>query len=143
METPLKYYYTDVGLRNARLNFRQMEENHIMENIIYNELIAREFNVDVGVVEYNYKDDKGKNVRSQLEIDFVVNKGSNRCYIQSALSVADEEKRKQETNSLKRVPDFFRKIVVVKDNIIPWYDDDGICYVGFEQFVLDENFINM
>lgn len=143
METPLKYYYTDVGLRNARLNFRQMEENHIMENIIYNELIAREFNVDVGVVEYNYKDDKGKNVRSQLEIDFVVNKGSNRCYIQSALSVADEEKRKQETNSLKRVPDFFKKIVVVKDNIIPWYDDDGICYVGVEQFLLDENFINM
>ena len=85
METPLKYYYTDVGLRNARLNFRQMEENHIMENVIYNELVARGFNVDVGVVEYNHKDGKGRNIRSQLEIDFVVNSGSNRYYIQSAL----------------------------------------------------------
>lgn len=143
METPLKYYYTDVGLRNARLNFRQMEENHIMENIIYNELIAREFNVDVGVVEYNHKNDLGKNIRSQLEIDFVVNSGSNRYYIQSALSVADEDKRKQEINSLKRVPDSFKKIVVVKDKIIPWHDEDGIYYIGIEEFLLDENCINM
>lgn len=143
METPFKYYYTDVGLRNARLNFRQMEENHIMENIIYNELIAREFNVDVGVVEYNHKDYEGKKIRSQLEIDFVVNDGSNRYYIQSALSVADEEKRQQEINSLKRVGDSFKKIVVVKDNIIPWHDEDGIYYVGIEQFLLDENCINM
>lgn len=143
METPLKYYYTDVGLRNARLNFRQMEENHIMENIIYNELIAREFNVDVGVVVYNHKDDKGKKIRSQLEIDFVVNNGSNRYYIQSALSVANEEKRQQEINSLKRVADSFKKIVVVKDSIIPWHDEDGIYYVGIEQFLLDENCINM
>lgn len=143
METPLKYYYTDVGLRNARLNFRQMEESHIMENIIYNELIAREFNVDVGVVEYNHKNNKGKNVRSRLEIDFVVNSGSNRYYIQSALSVADEEKRQQEINSLKRIADSFKKIVVVKDNIIPWHDEDGIYYVGVEQFLLDENCINM
>ena len=143
METPLKYYYTDVGLRNARLNFRQMEENHIMENIIYNELIAREFNVDVGVVEYNHKDQNGKKIRSQLEIDFVVNNGSNRYYIQSALSVADEEKRQQEINSLKRVADSFKKIVVVKDAIIPWHDEDGIYYVGIEQFLLDENCINM
>lgn len=143
METPLKYYYTDVGLRNARLNFRQMEENHIMENIIYNELIAREFNVDVGVVEYNHKDETGKKIRSQLEVDFVVNSGSNRYYIQSALSVADEEKRLQEINSLKRVADSFKKIVVVKDNIIPWHDEDGIYYVGVEQFLLDENCINM
>lgn len=143
METPLKYYFSDVGLRNARLNFRQMEENHIMENIIYNELIAREFNVDVGVVEYNHKDNKGKNVRTQLEIDFVVNSGSNRYYIQSALSVADEEKRQQETNSLKRVGDSFKKIVIVKDNIIPWHDDDGILYIGIEKFLLDENSINI
>lgn len=143
IETPLKYYYTDVGLRNARLNFRQMEENHIMENIIYNELIAREFNVDVGVVEYNHKNDLGKNIRSQLEIDFVVNSGSNRYYIQSALSVADEDKRKQEINSLKRVPDSFKKIVVVKDKIIPWHDEDGIYYIGIEEFLLDENCINM
>ncbi|MBQ3183181.1 MAG: ATP-binding protein [Clostridia bacterium] len=143
METPLKYYYTDVGLRNARLNFRQMEENHIMENIIYNELVAREYNVDVGIVEYNQKDSKGKNIRTQLEIDFVVNSGSNRCYIQSALSVADEEKRQQEIKSLKRVPDSFKKIVVVKDDIIPWYDEDGIYYIGIEQFLLDENCINM
>lgn len=143
METPLKYYYSDIGLRNARLNFRQIEENHIMENIIYNELIAREFNVDVGVVEYNHKDSKGKNVRTQLEIDFVVNSGSNRYYIQSALSVADEEKRKQEINSLKKVADSFKKIVVVKDNIIPWHDEDGILYIGIEKFLLDENSINL
>ena len=140
---PNKYYCEDVGLRNARIGFRQPEMTHIMENIIYNELIAREFNVDVGVVEYNYKDQNGKKIRSQLEIDFVVNSGSNRYYIQSALSVADEEKRQQEINSLKRVADSFKKIVVVKDAIIPWHDEDGIYYVGIEQFLLDENCINM
>jgi len=143
IETPLKYYFTDVGLRNARLNFRQQEENHIMENIIFNELMAREFDVDVGVVEYNHTDEKGKKVRIQFEIDFVANKGSKRYYIQSALSVADEEKRKQETNSLLRVSDSFKKIVVVKDDIIPWYDEQGILYLGIEQFLLEEQAIDI
>ena len=135
--TPIKYYFSDVGLRNARLNFRQQEENHIMENIIYNELISRGFDVDVGVVEYNSKDENGKKIRTQLEIDFVANKGNKRYYIQSALSVDDEAKRIQETNSLNRVEDSYRKIVVVKDGIIPWYDEKGILYIGIEEFLLD------
>ncbi|NLA76499.1 MAG: ATP-binding protein [Clostridiales bacterium] len=138
IETPLKYYCTDVGLRNARLNFRQQEENHIMENVIFNELMAREYDVDVGVVEYNCKDKNGKKMRKQLEVDFVANKDSKRYYIQSALSVDNEEKRIQETNSLNRVADSFKKIVVVKDDIIPWHDEQGILYIGIEQFLLDE-----
>lgn len=137
--SPLKYYFSDVGLRNARLNFRQQEENHIMENIIYNELCNREFSVDVGMVEYCYKDKDRKSKRAQLEIDFVANKGSKKYYIQSALSISDDEKRKQEINSLIRVGDSFKKIVVVKDNIIPWHDDNGILYIGVEQFLLDES----
>lgn len=135
--SPLKYYFSDVGLRNARLNFRQQEENHIMENIIYNELLIREFDVDVGVVEYNTKNSEGKSVRTQLEVDFVANKGSKRYYIQSALFIPDEEKREQETKSLKRISDFFQKIVVVRDDIIPWRDESGILYIGIEQFLLD------
>ena len=141
--SPLKYYFSDVGLRNARLNFRQQEENHIMENIIYNELCNRDFSVDVGVVEYCYKDENKKSKRSQLEIDFVANKGSKKYYIQSALTVSEEEKRKQEVRSLNRVGDSFKKIVVVKDNIIPWHDDDGILYIGIEQFLLDETAMDM
>ncbi len=136
--TPLKYYFSDVGLRNARLNFRHQEENHIMENIIYNELVLRGFDVDVGVVEYNCRNEEGKSSRVQLEIDFVANKGSRRYYIQSALSVDEESKRIQETTSLTRVSDSFRKIVVVKDGIIPWYDENGILYLGIEEFLLDE-----
>ena len=143
IETPHKYYFTDIGLRNARMNFRQQEENHIMENIIYNELLVREFDIDVGVVEYNHKDKKGKKIRSQLEIDFVANKGSRRYYIQSALSVGDEEKRKQEVNSLNRVADSYKKIVVVKDDIIPWHDDKGILYIGIEQFLLEEGAMDL
>lgn len=143
LDSPLKYYYTDVGLRNARLNFRQTEENHIMENIIYNELIIREFDVDVGMVECAQKNADGKRVRSQLEVDFVANNGSNRYYIQSALTVADEEKRLQEVGSLNRIADSFKKIVVVKDDIIPWHDEKGILYIGIEQFLLDENGINL
>ena len=138
IDTPLKYYFTDVGLRNARLNFRQQEENHIMENILYNELTLREYDVDVGVVEYNYKTEDKKSRRTQLEVDFIANKDSRRCYIQSALTVADEEKRKQETHSLYRIDDSFKKIVVVKDNIIPWHDEKGILYLGIEDFLLDE-----
>ena len=138
IDTPLKYYFTDVGLRNARLNFRQQEENHIMENIIYNELTARGFDVDVGVVEYNYKDENGKSQRSHLEVDFVANKGNKRYYIQSALSVSEEEKRKQETNSLYRIDDSFMKIIVIKDDIVPWHDEKGVYYIGVEKFLLDE-----
>lgn len=143
IETPLKYYFTDVGLRNARLNFRQQEENHIMENIIFNELMAREFDVDVGVVEYNSKNGDGKKICSQLEVDFVANKGSRRYYIQSAFSISDEEKRKQEINSLIRIADSFRKIVVVREDIVPWHDEHGILYVGIEQFLLEESAMDL
>ena len=138
IDTPLKYYFTDIGLRNARLNFRQQEENHIMENIIYNELIARGFNVDVGVVEYNHIDENGKKVRSQLEVDFVVNQTEKRYYIQSALTVADEYKRKQEVNSINRIDDSYTKIVVVRDNVLPWTDDKGVQYINIEDFLLDK-----
>ena len=143
IETPLKYYFTDVGLRNARLNFRQQEENHIMENILYNELAAREFDADVGVVEYNYRNENRNSMRTQLEIDFVANKASKRYYIQSALSIADEEKRRQETNSLNRVSDSFKKIIVVKDDMIPWHDEKGILYIGIEKFLLDDTAMDL
>ncbi|MDO5296462.1 MAG: ATP-binding protein [bacterium] len=136
--SPLKYYFSDVGLRNARLNFRKLEENHVMENIIFNELLYRDYNVDVGIVEYNHKDASGKKMRTQLEIDFVANRGSARYYIQSALSVADEDKRLQESHSLRRVGDSFKKIIVVKDNIVPRYDSDGIFYIGIESFLLGD-----
>ena len=139
--TPAKYYYTDMGLRNARLGFRQLEETHIMENILYNDLIRRSMNVDVGVVEYNTKDANGKKIRKQLEVDFVVNGGGKRFYIQSALSIADPEKKKQEIESLKRIPDSFRKIVVVRDYLKPWQDENGITYVGVEQFLLNEEIL--
>ena len=139
--TPAKYYYTDLGLRNARLGFRQLEETHIMENILYNDLIRRGMNVDVGVVEYNTKDANGKKIRKQLEVDFVVNQGGKRFYIQSALSIADPEKREQEIESLKRIPDSFSKIVVVRDYLKPWQDEIGITYVGIEQFLLNEDLL--
>lgn len=137
ISTPLKYYYSDVGLRNARLNFRQQEENHIMENVLYNEIIARGFSVDVGVVPYHSKAEDGKYKRSLLEIDFVVNKGYQRYYIQSALNVDTSEKREQETNSLNRVDDSFQKIVVVKEDIVPWTDNAGIFYIGIQDFLLN------
>ncbi len=140
--TPAKYYYTDLGLRNARLGFRQLEETHIMENVLYNDLIRRGMNVDVGVVEYNTKDTDGKKIRKQLEVDFVVNKGNKRFYIQSALSIADPDKKAQETASLVRIPDSFDKIVVVRDYLKPWRDDAGIIYMGIEQFLLNEDVLN-
>lgn len=140
INTPLKYYFSDVGLRNARLNFRQQEENHIMENILYNELVARGFSVDVGVVEYRHADSEGKMIRSQLEVDFVVNAATKHYYIQSALTVAEEAKRLQEINSLSHIDDSYTKIVVVRDNILPWTDDKGILYMGIEDFLL--NYIN-
>lgn len=143
IESPLKYYFTDVGLRNARLNFRQQEETHIMENIIYNELVLRGFSVDVGIVEYNFKTDEGKCKRSQLEVDFVANKGSRRYYIQSAFAIPDEEKRDRETRVFSRIADSFKKIVVVRDDIVPWHDENGILYIGAEQFLLEENAMDL
>ncbi len=139
--TPAKYYYTDLGLRNARLGFRQLEETHIMENVLYNDLIRRGMNVDVGVVEYNTKDAEGKKIRKQLEVDFVVNQGGKRFYIQSALSIADPDKKEQEIESLKRIPDSFSKMVVVRDYLKPWQDENGITYVGIEQFLLNEELL--
>ena len=139
--TPAKYYYTDLGLRNARLGFRQLEETHIMENVLYNDLIRRGMDVDVGVVEYNTKDSAGKKIRKQLEVDFVVNKGEKRFYIQSALSIAEPEKKEQEIASLKRIPDSFSKTVVVRDYLKPWQDENGIVYLGIEQFLLDEDIL--
>lgn len=141
--SPLKYYYTDLGLRNARLNFRQLEENHIMENIIYNELIMRGFNVDVGSIEDFERDENGKTIRKHLEIDFIATNGSNCYYIQSALSLVSEDKKLQETKSLNKIKNSFKKIIVIKDDIIPWHDNDGILYIGIEQFLLEENAINL
>ena len=141
IKTPVKYYYSDPGLRNARLGFRQLEETHLMENVIYNDLIRRGYDVDVGVVEQNTRDDAGKNIRKQLEVDFVVNRADERTYIQSALSIEDTGKREQEIASLIRIPDSFKKIVVVKDYIKPWKDEFGIQYVGIEDFLLNESLI--
>lgn len=137
--TPVKYYFEDVGLRNARLGFRQIEEPHVMENIIYNELRVRGFVVDVGMVERRYRDENGVQKKSQLEIDFVANKGSKRYYIQSAFSLPDSEKRQQEKASLVNVDDSFKKIILVKDVIKPWYDDDGILTMSLFDFLLDSN----
>lgn len=141
IKTPAKYYYSDPGLRNARLGFRQLEETHLMENVLYNDLIRRGYDVDVGVVEQNTRDDSGKNIRKQLEVDFVVNRGEDRYYIQSALSVEDPDKKEREIASLIRIPDSFKKIVVVKDYIKPWRDDRGIQYIGIEDFLLDDELI--
>lgn len=141
--SPQKYYYSDIGLRNARLNFRQTEENHIMENIIYNELTVRGFTVDVGVVEYNYRDAERKSKKTNLEVDFVITEGSRKYYIQSALTVGEEEKRLQEVRPYLRIPDSFKKIVVVKDNVIPWHDENGILYIGVEKFLLDTAAIDL
>lgn len=142
IKTPVKYYYSDPGLRNARLGFRQLEESQLMENVLYSDLIRRGFDVDVGVVEQNGTDENGKKVRKQLEVDFVVNRGDERYYIQSALSIEDPEKRMQEIASLIRIPDSFRKIVVVKDYMKLWQDENGIQYIGVEQFLLDEKILS-
>ena len=142
IRTPVKYYYSDPGLRNARLGFRQLEETHLMENVLFNDLMRRGFDVDVGVVEHNLRDDSGKSIRKQLEVDFVVNRGDERYYIQSALSVAEPDKREQEIASLIRIPDSFRKIVVVRDYIKPWQDENGIQYIGIEDFLLQESYLS-
>lgn len=137
-DTPLKYYIADIGLRNARLNFRQTEENHIMENVIYNELKIRGFSVDVGIVETR-EITNGKRQAKQLEIDFIANKGNKRYYIQSAYEMPTSDKIEQERKSLIKVNDFFKKIIIVKDNISPQIDEYGITTIGLLNFLLDEN----
>ena len=139
--TPYKIYFEDVGLRNARLNFRQTEENNIMENIIYNDLKARGFNVDIGVVEYFTKNNTGKTIRKDCEVDFIVNRGSQRVYIQSAYENPDNAKMEQEKNSLRRINDSFRKIIITKDYMKPRADDDGIIRMGIINFLLDDTMI--
>lgn len=136
--TPSKYYYTDLGLRNALLNFRQFEETHLMENTIYNELIYRGYNVDVGVVEIRI-DENGKKVRRQLEVDFVVNQGSKRYYIQSAYALPNQEKIEQEQASLVKIPDSFKKIIITGGNAPVWRNDHGITIMGLFEFLLNEN----
>ena len=143
ISTPSKYYFVDMGLRNARLNFRQNEESHIMENVIYNELRMRGFSVDVGMVEIKEKQPDGTWQRKQLEIDFVVNKGSRRYYIQSAFMLPDKQKQQQEARPLLRVDDFFKKIIVMRDNILLRRDDNGIVTMGLRQFLLDENSLDL
>ncbi len=137
IETPKKYYFADLGLRNARINFRQFEQTHAMENVIYNELCMRGYSVDVGVVPVAEKDKNGKVVRKQLEIDFVCNMGSARYYIQSAYSLPDEEKRNQEIRPFRKVEDSFKKIIVTKDIVPPHYDEHGIFTVNIYDFLLD------
>ena len=139
IDTPAKYYFSDLGLRNARINFRQYEETHLMENLIYNELRLRGMSVDVGVVVKNEKDANGVSVRKQLEVDFVCNQGSQRYYIQSALLLSSEEKREQEVRSLKSINDSFRKFVITEDLISRYHDNEGITYMNIYEFLLDEN----
>ena len=139
IQTPQKYYFSDIGLRNARLNFRQQEENHIMENIIYNELIIRGYNVDVGVVEVR---DESKN-RKQLEVDFVCNLGNKRYYVQSALNLDTREKTIQEERPLMNINDNFKKIIVVKDNMKHWMTEEGILVIGIQEFLLNKNSLDL
>ena len=138
IQTPQKYYFTDIGLRNARLNFRQQEENHLMENIIYNELLLRGYNVDVGVVEI-----REMSQRKQLEVDFVCNQGNKRYYVQVALNLDTQEKTQQESKSLNNIGDSFKKIIVVKDNIKLWRNEDGILIIGIQEFLLNKDSLDL
>ena len=135
----LKYYFSDIGLRNARLNFRQQEPTHIMENIVYNELLVRGYNVDVGIVDVFAKNSDGKRVHKQLEVDFVVNQGSQRYYIQVAYDMTSEEKQTQELNSLRNIPDSFKKIVIVNGTKKPWRNEEGFVIMGMKYFLLNED----
>ena len=137
--SPFKYYFTDVGLRNAQLNFRQQEENHIMENIIYNELLIRGYSVDVGMVIERPKENDKLNYK-QLEIDFVCNDGTQKYYIQSVYSIPNSEKMNQETRPLLKINDSFKKIIIVKDDINTWVTDDGIIIMGLKEFLLSDRF---
>lgn len=137
--TPVKYYFTDMGLRNVRLNFRQIEETHSMENIIFNELKMRGFNVDVGVIVQYDTNEKGNGIRKQLEIDFVCNQGSKRYYIQSAYAVPDQAKMEQEQRSLMLTGDFFKRIIISKDTPAPYYNESGVLIMSVYDFLLNEN----
>lgn len=137
IETPKKYYFSDLGLRNARIGFRQFEQTHAMENVIYNELRMRGYSVDVGVVPVVQKNKEGKAVRKQLEVDFVCNLGSSRYYIQSAYSLTEEEKRSQEIRPFRKIDDSFKKIVITKDIVQPYYDEYGILTINIYDFLLD------
>lgn len=141
--SPFKYYFVDMGLRNAYLNFRQIEETHLMENIIYNELLVRGFNVDVGLVEVSLKNSSGNYVRRNLEVDFVCNLGSKRYYIQSAFSIPNLEKMEQEEQSLINIDDSFKKIIVVKDDIKLWRNEKGILIIGLMEFLLNPNSLDL
>ena len=141
-EYPSKYYCADIGLRNARLNFRQQEETHIMENIIYNELLCREYSVDVGVVEI-VETSAGKRTKKQCEIDFVVNKGSKKYYIQSALNVSEPSKLETELRPLKNTRDFFKKVIISKTSMKPWTDEEGILHLGLYEFLLNKNSLEL
>ncbi len=133
----LKYYFSDLGLRNARLNFRQQEPTHIMENIVYNELLIRGYNVDVGVVDVHSKNNEGKLVNKQLEVDFVVNRGSQRYYIQVAFDISSKEKQTQELNSFRNIADSFKKIIIVNGSMKPWRNEEGFVFMGMKYFLLN------
>lgn len=139
--TPMKFYFSDLGLRNALLNFRQMEKTHQMENVIYNELRNRGYNVDVGVVPVNGKNAQGISCRTQLEVDFVCNSGNRRIYIQSALSLPTQEKIDQETNSLRRIDDGFQRVIIVGDHTISSHDENGILFINIYNFLLEPDCI--
>lgn len=141
IDTPSKYYFTDLGLRNARLNFRQIEDTHLLENVIYNELKVRGFSVDVGIVTISEKDTNGKQVRKQLEVDFVCNKADVRYYIQSVLSIPDREKLVQEQRSLININDSFRKIIITNDNVIAYYNEEGILIINIFDFLLNPDIL--
>lgn len=143
IDTPVKYYFTDMGLRNARLNFRHLEETHSMENIIFNELKIRGFNVDVGVIIHYDNNEKGNSVRKQLEIDFVCNKGSKRYYIQSAYLIPDQAKMEQEQRSLMLTGDFFKRIIITKDTPAPHYNENGVLIMSVYNFLLNENSLDI
>jgi ATPase len=138
IDSPFKCYFTDLGLRNARINFRQYEVSHLMENLLYNELRVRGLAVDVGVVVQHTKDAQGRSQRRQLEVDFVCNRGSNRCYIQSALRLATPEKREQELRSLQLINDSFMKLVITEDPIKTYQDNEGIVFMNIFDFLLHE-----
>ena len=143
INSPFKYYFEDIGLRNARLNFRQVEENHVMENIIYNELKVRGFAIDIGIVNLYDYDKKGKRILKKYEVDFIASKGNNKYYIQSAFSLENEGKLEQETNSLNNINDSFKKIIIVKNNIKPRKDEKGITTIGLYNFLLEENSLDL
>lgn len=138
ISTPSKYYFTDIGLRNARINFRQLEENHLMENLVYNELLIRGYNVDVGIVEI-----REKNKRKQLEVDFVCNQSYKKYYIQCTLHLDEREKTLQEERPLLNIGDEFKKIIIVKDNIKHWFTEEGILVIGIQEFLLNNNSLDL